>query len=482
MPHCCRERDCGPGVVSCTRRKCRSVHGFGIFKANNEVTAVPGAGPHSTKMIGNTDQLPAVERLHGLRRQRNAWKIAEQILPVRHRFLASLSQEKRRVIKWCVVVSLLLASVSVQAKHVGEGVSSPVQVSPRLNYTAEFLGATSGDDGVQPEFFGLAYASVDVVVPAPGSIASRMFHASALWLHGDPVSDQLGENNGVSNIAGVSTLRLFHAWFEQRSDSHTVRVGKFDVDEHYMVSDAGALFTNSGFGAMATATTNMPLPTYPMAGLGALMGLPVGAGSQIFLAVFDGDVGSEDDEKDGLGLGSSGVGGVLLAAELRREYDRAWGPGTAKVGGMLHTGEFETFDATGDRDGNGIVYAVLDQVLWQQKGRLVTGFLRASAAPFSDRNLVTYQFDGGLIMRDPLSRGGAETLGLAVLNTPFSDDARDDAQLVDASSETVVELTLLVPLGPNLTVQPSFQWVSGGTLGTGDDDALVAGIRLSMDL
>lgn len=50
----------------------------------------------------------------------------------------------------------------------------------------------------------------------------------------------------------------------------SLRLGKFDLDEHFMAFDSAANLINSSFAALASVTVNQPIATYPLAGLGAL--------------------------------------------------------------------------------------------------------------------------------------------------------------------------------------------------------------------
>ena len=335
-----------------------------------------------------------------------------------------------------------------------------------VEFSVEYLVELTTDlnrlDTNRSNFFGLGLAGVTHESEFKDGTFS--LHNSYLWLHGESLSNTLGDVNGFSNIFGPEVLRLNHAWLQYEKSAFTARLGRFDVDEHFMGFDSGANLLNSSFGALATATANMPLPTYPVPGLAGLARYEYAPNSTLTFTVMDGDVGDGSQHDNfGFDLGSSGVGGLLFLSEVRHS-SVYFANSLLLLGLAFHSGEFESF--SGNKvNNNGFIYVGIEREIYSQNNRSLIASLRLSAAPFNDRNVVTHQADIALAYRGAFNLpNGIISLGLvyAGLGNEFS--ATQNAE----SAEWVAELDYRYDLSKNFFVLPSLQYINGGTLNCAD--------------
>ncbi|MGR8948068.1 MAG: carbohydrate porin [Gammaproteobacteria bacterium] len=364
-----------------------------------------------------------------------------------------------------LATSPLVAAIAFYVPHVGA-----------IEFGAEYLLEITTDldqpDSNNTNTFGLGIAGVTHHFELhEGELTA---HNSFMWLHGESLSNTVGDVNGFSNIFGPEVLRLNHLWLQYDRAGVSARVGRFDVDEHFMGFDSGADLLNSSFGALATATANMPLPTYPVPGLAGLIRYEYAPSSSITLTLMDGDVGDGSQHDNfGFDLGSSGVGGLFLLTELRHTSPY-WNDALFMIGLAFHSGEFSSFDNE-SVDNNGFVYVGMERQIFAGKNRELVGSVRLSTAPFDDRNVVTYQADLTLTYRGAFALpNGVVSIGFvyAGLSDDFSES--QDAE----SAEWVAELNYRYNLTTNLFVVPSIQYIHGGTLNT--LDIVVGMLRLGV--
>ena len=130
--------------------------------------------------------------------------------------------------------------------------------------------------------------------------------------------------------------------------------------------------------------------------------------------------------------------------------------------------------------GNFAVYAVADQMLWQQEDELdrnVNVFVRAMGTPLSDRNLVDFSLNAGLTIHEPFLHRDDDTFGIGIGYAHVSNRAsaldRDTANFSGLytpvrSSETYVEATYQYAMAPWWQIQPDIQYVFNPGAGIAD--------------
>ena len=65
---------------------------------------------------------------------------------------------------------------------------------------------------------------------------------------------------GASGIEGLTTVRLFETWFEQKfaSDRLSIRAGQLSADTEFMTTKFSDVFTNATFTWPAATSINLP--------------------------------------------------------------------------------------------------------------------------------------------------------------------------------------------------------------------------------
>ena len=157
-------------------------------------------------------------------------------------------------------------------------------------------------------------------------------------------------------------------------------------------------------------------------------------------------------------------------------------PGTIKIGGWYHSGEFADprFDSQSgppgglpaatagsplQRAGDFSVYGVIDQMLWRSSTRELDGFVHVMTSP-DDRNLISFYLDSGLALQGVWRQD--DILGLGVAYARVSPQAaasdRDFAAITGTPMpirdyEAAIELTYRIQLARGWSMQPNLQYI-----------------------
>jgi porin len=395
-----------------------------------------------------------------------------------------------------------------------------------FNYVGEGFADVSGGQrrlAIYEGRFEMTFeANLEKLFHWPGAT----FHVTGYQIHGRGLSSNaVGNLLTVSNIEAASSSRLFTLWLEQNwgDDKFSLRIGQLAADDEFATSDTAGLFINGTFGWPGSLGINLISggPAYPLATPGVRLRIGPFNGLSFQAAVFSGDPGGRGSEEDPQlrnpsGTAFSFTGGAFFIGEATlASPDAGWIPGLPtklKAGFWYHTGDYDDqrFDDTGrslaDPASSGVAlrhrgdyggYLILDQALWRVPGstdRGLNGFVRFAINP-SDRNLVSWYLDAGLVFTGPLAVRPKDSIGVAFGFARISGAARGydrDAIALAAATdpvrdyEGVLELTYQAQITPWWTVQPDLQYVfhPGGNVTNPLDasggrirDALVLGVR-----
>jgi porin len=378
------------------------------------------------------------------------------------------------------------------------------------------VGGIKQGQGYDGRFAAIMDADLDKLVGWSGAT----FHVSLHQIHGTQFgATDLQSLAEVSGVEAPPSTRLFNLWIEQKIGSQTtLRVGQFTAAQEFLVSDVANLFVNATFGWPVLPSQNLPSggPNWPEGALGARVEWSPTKALTLRAAVFNGDAagpGTSDPvlrDPDGLAFRINDPPFVI--AELEYDYNRghrleednpnqearalpapqptvparstgglAGGlPGTIKIGGWYHAGEFADprFDnqsgllaVTGgtplQHAGDFSVYGVIDQMLWRGGVHELDGFVRAMASP-DDRNLISFYLDGGFALQGVFDSRPDDILGLGIAYARVSPQAaasdRDVAAITGTpipirDYEATIELTYLIQLARNWSMQPNLQYI-----------------------
>lgn len=354
------------------------------------------------------------------------------------------------------------------------------------------------------------------------------FHVSANYAMGNNLSaNGTGDLLGVSNANSYNTLMLFELWYEQRlfNDKLSIRFGQMGADSEFFISSHATLFLNNTFGWPAIVDANAPTPSGPYGALGVRLRSDPDEQWTIQAALFEGNsapdrngdpdpdhVPGQNFDNSGTAFNLNGHDGAFGISELwykLNQGQKAHGlPGTYKLGAWYHTGTFANnrFDDGGlslsdpDSDGfpqkisgNGGLYFIADQTIWQKKGegddlKEIGLFFRAGNAQ-NDQSVFNYYFDGGISFNGVIPGRPDDSFGVATAYGHISSGLRgsvadennfNGTALPLPDAEQNIEVTYSAKITPWCTVQPDIQFIvhPGGSAAI--PDALVLGCRTTI--
>ncbi len=346
-------------------------------------------------------------------------------------------------------------------------------IQPFLGYSGEFFSVISGGNNTGTAWQGLADFGADFYLENLIGLPGGMIHLHGQSIHGDDPSVFAGDINALSNIVAYNTTRLFQAWYEQElmDGSMSFRVGLIDLDDDFMIADSTGLFINSGFGPLPTQSLNNAAPIWPIGALGALFYAEPMNNTYVQFGIYDGNLGDEAINDDGLHINLGGVEGVLYIFEAGVTSHILGRQGVFKVGGFYHSGEeFIDFNTDEPVDGNSSIYFAINQELSES----LTGWWRVGYSPEEEKNIVSYYTDFGVNWAGPFGLRSDDILGIGFLHTDFSNDYVSANPGV-SSTESVLEITYQGMITPWFSLQPDLQFIFNPHEGA--RDAIVFGIR-----
>lgn len=408
-------------------------------------------------------------------------------------------------------------------------------ISLALQETSEVLGNVSGGIHKGFDYDGLTQMLLQLDTNRAFGWYGGTLNVSALQIHGRNLSaDNLGTLQTASGIEADRATRLWELWYDQKfleEDRASIRIGEQSLDQEFMVSQNGLLFLNTMFGWPMVPSADLPGggPAYPLSALGVRGKWRPSEPVTFLVGVFNGSpvkngVGGDPQLANSSGTSFPLNGGALVIAEMQYSYPALGSMIYAdqnsplarvyKLGFWYDTERFNDlrFDNTGlsladpastgipeQHRGNYSIYAVADQMIWQdpeELDRTLNVFCRAMGTPQADRNLIDFSLNLGLTFKEPFLHRDDDTFGVGM---GFAHVSRRAAGLdSDAAaftgtfnpariSETFIEVTYQYQVAPWLMLQPDFQYVfnpgggianASGTAKVGDEAVL--GVRTNI--
>ncbi len=372
-----------------------------------------------------------------------------------------------------------------------------------FTYVGEVLGNLSGGYRQGAVYDGVGKAAVQLDLEKLVGWTGGSILVSGMYPHGASLTDKyVHDFNTLSNIDAYDSARLYEAWFQQNfdGDRFSLRVGQLIADSEFCISNGCCLFINGGFGAIPLLSKNVDAPVYPLAAPGVRLRF---APNDSFFAQFSTFVGNSGDQATSNRYNTQffkGSTGALLMGEIgytlnpppkaedaggKKQVvaDRALS-GTYKLGGFYDTQTFDNLIGGGQERGEYAFYVIADQEVWHEPGDPDQGlrlFGRIGAAP-ADRSTVSFYFDAGINYQGLLPSRDKDIFGIGLSYTKISNDLLDDnGAPVESHHETILEVTYQAAITTWLAVQPDFQYiVNPGATGR-QQNAVVAGFRLTVN-
>ncbi len=336
------------------------------------------------------------------------------------------------------------------------------------------------------------------------------FYSRWLYLYGqEPSSNLVGNIFTVSNIAGYSTFRNIDLWVEQKlfDEKIALRVGQLEADSDFAISDYGAVFINSTFGWPAFLYTSIPNggPNYPVGAPGVYLKLKPLEPLTLKFAAYQGNVLEQNVNNHGFTWNLSPENGFLYMSEACYHYEEHEMPGQVKAGAWFFSGGLPSVSNPNNNVwGNTGYYGIVDQMLYRSpccheqchklndEGLGVFG--RVAYEP-SDRNFIDFYCDTGLDYKGIIPTRHNDIFGIAVaygqvsngMRSPQADMSSDptftppNTAATALNYEIAFETSYVAQITPSMTLQPDLQYVihPGATSQVGN--ALVIGVRATVN-
>jgi porin len=359
---------------------------------------------------------------------------------------------------------------------------------------------------------------------APWGWDGGRFYASGFAISGFGLTiDGVGSLATISGVEAEHALRLFDLWFEQSffGGRLSIRFGQQGADEEFLLNSGAEVFVDGDFGWPTLASIDLPSggANYPLATPAVRIKWQPNSQFALLAAVFNGnpspDGFGDPQQTNRNGLDFRLDGGAFPIIEVQyTPVLNVFGmrlPAAYKLGAWYNTNRFldqhrdaqglslANFNSTGFpavHQGNWSIYGSVEQALWRGGGdseRGATLVLRLMSAP-DDRNQVSMEADGGLLLHGLLPGRADDTFGLGFSWSKIGQAARGlDADLVALglnrpvrSAEGLIEATYQARLTPWLQMQPDLQYIirpGGGVPGGGGNisrplgNSLIIGLR-----
>jgi porin len=347
-----------------------------------------------------------------------------------------------------------------------------------------------------------------------------------LGLYGGNIAEGR-DAQGVSNISGNNTWKLFEAWYQQNllQERLSLLVGLYDVTSEFdVISSASELFINSSFGTnptVALSGKNGP-STFPNVSLGFRAQAKLTENITLRAVVADGVPGDPPDNPDTLNLKLSGKDGILFATEVayyvgkpddqetdkqkvglerpnrlvfRRlgraaelEYDAKFA-----LGSWLYTTDQDDLskqDGAGnplERDETYGFYALGEKRVYEEQGPGEQGLWVFGEVAYANPKVNRFsQYYGGGLMYQGLIPGrdlDQTGFGFAIVRNGrhYKDGQRQEGQRV-SDQEIALEWSHAIYLSPALTIQPDVQYIIHPNTDPTRNNALVLLMRLQLTM
>ncbi len=116
------------------------------------------------------------------------------------------------------------------------------------------------------------------------------FFVNGASIHGKSLTDNyLGDMHVASNIDAGEHAYLHELWFRQQLGRVSLTLGLQDLNAEFMVGEGAGEFVNSSFGVPPVIGTGIPVPIFPLTGLGLSARWDINDRWAVQAALFDGN-------------------------------------------------------------------------------------------------------------------------------------------------------------------------------------------------
>ena len=307
------------------------------------------------------------------------------------------------------------------------------------------------------------------------------FFINGASIHGKSLSENFsGDLQVASNIDAGTHAYLHEVWFQQEFKKISFTVGLQDLNVNFVGTENGAEFINSSFGVPPVLSGNIPVPIFPLTGLGISAKWNI---NNIFCwqtAIFDGCQTPFEHNPYNLCWKISKDEGIFFITEFHSNIRIYNLDGRYKIGYFYHS-ELKKIDIENQnktyfiRPNNGL-YALIDQTIMQSEATNQKIGLFAQVAFCPNKGIeYSHYFGLGVNYYGIFNKEGKDILGLAV--------AHVNLDKTNHKHETALELFYKWQFNENISVQPDIQYIFNPSLTEMSlKNALVSLLRLHINL
>ena len=355
-----------------------------------------------------------------------------------------------------LVVVIASGSFSVHAE-------SPYEWATALTLES----VTNVDGGVTEGSSQLANFDLTLAIDtaAAGWWGNGEWFVYVLGNSGDNPSDDVGDLQGISNIATDEALKIYEFWYQHRFAEDRVKIlfGLHDYNSTFYSLESAGLFTHPSFGI--GPDTSQVGPSIFSTTATALHATFSGENQYLLAAIYDGIPGDPNNPRGTHVQFNSGDGlfGALEWGWANDNNDKV------ALGAWQHTAEVESPVDGALIDDNTGVYFIAEKNI----NDVVAVFLQLGQADDEFNQLEYYGGTGITFSSFWLDGDG---LGLAVGQARNGDPylAQNNRS---GRTETAWELTYFTPVVEHLNLQGSFYYIQNPSMDKTLDDALAVGAR-----
>ena len=315
-----------------------------------------------------------------------------------------------------------------------------------------------------------------------GDHASVRGYVSLFANRGEGLGERLGDIQGTSSIDAPSSTRLYEAWAEVdlAGGDHTLRLGLYDLNGEFYVTEAAGLFLQAanGMGPEFGLTGKAGPSVFPFTTLGVRVAVDLPGDFAWRVAALDGAPGVPGDP-EAWGIHLTASEGALLVSEV--EWARSDGRLRMLLGGWGYTSSFPSLSPGGGQatsGGNLGLYTVVEGALagCRDGGACLLGFLRAGrAAP--RYNPVAWATGSGLVFE---TSPDGWALGAALAHAESGEPYRQSEPTQVGPREVGLEVTGRIPVTRHLAILPDAQLLSDPGMCAKHRRVWLGGVRVAL--
>ncbi len=379
--------------------------------------------------------------------------------------------------------------------YIGLGTALAEGIDGGVTYTADAVNNLAGGVGHRLDTLGKLEVALDIDAEKAWHWLGTQFRFSYLLVHGSDPAEQVGDIQGVSNLAAPAAAKPFEAWMQNLlfGGKISTKVGMMDINGDFDHNDTAAVFLNASHGVGAEMShTGIHGPSiYPYLSMGARLRYQPQPRyfAQVLLADgVPGSVANADERQYKI----QGDDGVLVAIEAGfQEQRKPYSPPYSKfvVGAWGYSEPYTSLPsldpatpgATTQMTNQGS-YLLMEHTFqqeWPRGPKQGALFLRYGQTD-GDLNPIDAYLGMGLVYRAPFNPDINEYFGLGIAVAHYSRHYHlllRQQGIPAAEAETSIEFTYQRLYNRWLTLQPDLQYIVNPGVRRDVENSVVIALR-----